>query len=132
MRIFFTPQYVRFLAVGGVAALLHWLARIFLSLHLPYVWSVVISYFAGLSVAFVLNKIYVFPNSLLPLDRQLNRFFLVNVITMPLVWLTAIALERFLGSLIFNTELRQALAHGVAVTIPAVSSFIAYKFFAFK
>ena len=131
MRIFFSLQYIRFLLVGGTAAALHWLTRIGLSQHMMFESAVVLSYFVGLLAAFVLNRYYVFPATTLPVKVQIRRFFIVNLITMPLVWITAIGLYE--GFFFIPSEWwRESLAHGVAVAIPAVSSFVAYKLFAFK
>lgn len=131
MNMFLSRQYVRFLLVGGSAAVLHWLARIWLSQQMIFEWAVVLSYFVGLLVAFVLNRLYVFPETTLPLSTQIRRFFVVNLITMPLVWITAIGLYQVFY-FIPSEWWRESLAHGVAVAIPAISSFVAYKLFAFK
>ena len=131
MSIFLTGQFRLFLFVGGAAALAHWLARIAATPILGYEHSVFFSYFVGLAVAFLLNKTFVFPTTRLAMRTQLTRFLVVNFVTMPLVWGTAIGLENFL-SFISDDWWRQSIAHGVAVSIPAFSSFLAYKYFAFR
>ena len=131
MKFFFTVQYGKFLLVGGSAAGLHWLARIGLGGLMSYEWSVILSYFVGLLVAFALNSYYVFPESQLSIKTQVSRFLVVNLCTMPAVWLVAIGLNHQL-TFISDIWWRESVSHGVAVSIPAISSFIAYKLFAFK
>ena len=61
IKLFVSKQFLGFLAVGGLAALLHWLARLLLSVWLPFSWAVIIAYAIGMAVAFLLNSIFVFP-----------------------------------------------------------------------
>ena len=114
-----------------MAALLHWLSRIWFSTFLEFEVAVFLSYFVGLIVAFVLNKVYVFPKSTVDTSAQIRRFIVVNTITLPLVWLTSLFLVKTL-TFIVDMQLREAVAHGIAVALPAISSFVAYKLFAFK
>ena len=130
LSIFLSRQYAVFLVVGGVAALLHWASRIALSFWLPFEVAVFLSYFIGLVTAFLLNRQYVFPRTNLALRVQVQRFILVNLIAMPIVWITAVALYDVFWWVTDNW-VREAVSHGLAVTVPAITSFIAYKFFAF-
>lgn len=131
IRHFLSRQFLLFLAVGGTAAFLHWLSRIILSHWFSFSWAVILAYGVGMAVAFTLNSLLVFPGSIKPRHRQARDFCVVNLAFFPFVWAAAIAVERLLGSLGI-TLFREALAHGVAVSIPMFATFLAYKFFAFK
>lgn len=131
LRLFLTRQFVGFVAVGGLAALLHWLARIGLSRWLPFHWAVPLAYGVGMAVAFTLNSLFVFPNSAKPRRAQARDFVLVNLAFFPVVWVVALALEAALTALGW-TQHTQAIAHGVAVLVPTLATFLIYKFFAFK
>lgn len=131
IRHFVSAQFLRFLAVGGVAAFLHWLARIALSQWLSFSLAVALAYGVGMVVAFMLNRIFVFPLSAKPAHQQLRDFVLVNLAFFPVVWASSVAIEaglRYLGLVHFT----QALAHAMALAIPMLATFIIYKFIAFK
>ncbi len=131
IKLFLSKQFLKFLAVGGTAALLHWISRIVLSLWLPFSWSVTVAYVIGMTVAFILNRIFVFPKSSKPIYRQARDFVLVNVGFFPLVWLAAISINMMLEQFNF-VYAPQALAHGIAVSLPMIATFLIYKFFTFK
>ena len=124
-------SFLGFLAVGGLAALLHWLSRIILSNWMSFSGAVTIAYFVGMLVAFTLNSFFVFPHSKKPKYKQARDFVIVNLSFFPVVWL---------GSITFNHALQamgmvrytQVLAHGMAVAIPMVATFLIYKIFTFK
>lgn len=131
IRHFLTWQFVGFLAVGGLAALLHWLARIALSLWLPFALAVACAYGVGMAVAFVLNSLFVFPNSDRPRRLQVRDFVLVNLAFFPVVWLAAVKLNELLLALDFTWQ-HEALAHALAIPLPMLATFLIYKFFAFR
>lgn len=131
IKLFFTKQFLRFLLVGGVAAFLHWLSRIILSNWLSFSWAVALAYGVGMLVAFTLNSFFVFPRSQKPRRTQARNFVMVNLAFFPVVWMASISIDHALQA--FGVVLyTQALAHGIAVTIPTLATFLIYKFFAFK
>jgi len=131
IKHFLSKQFIQFVAVGLLAALLHWLARIVLSAWMPFSWAVVCAYVVGMAVAFMLNRRFVFPASLRPLRRQARDFVLVNLAFLPIVFGAAILLNRALGW-IEADRYREAVAHGIAVAVPMLITFLIYKFFTFK
>jgi putative flippase GtrA len=131
IRHFLSAQFLRFLGVGITAALLHWLARIVLSQWMPFAWAVALAYGVGVLVAFLLNRAIVFPASTRPAGQQLRDFLLVNLGFFPVVWGASMAIEsalRSLGVAVYT----QALAHGIAIAIPMLATFLMYKFLAFR
>lgn len=131
IKHFLTRQFLRFLAVGMLSAFSNWLARVCLSLWLPFSWAVVIAYGIGMSAAFLLNSIFVFPNSEKAWHSQARDFFLVNLAFFPIVWLVSIGVNRWLKA-IGLTRYSEELAHAIAIALPLVATFLIYKFFAFK
>ncbi len=131
IKYFFTRQFLGFLAVGGLAALLHWLARILLSVWLPFSVALIIAYGVGMAVAFLLNSFYVFPNSEKSRRSQIRDFILVNLAFFPVVWLTSIQINHWLkayGVVLYTEE----IAHALAISVPMLVTFLIYKFVAFK
>ncbi|OUD15066.1 hypothetical protein TPSD3_04415 [Thioflexithrix psekupsensis] len=124
-------QFLGFIMVGGTAALLHWLARIILNHWMSFAWAVLLAYGIGMMVAFLLNSIFVFPHAQKPKWQQARDFVGVNLAFLPLVWGAAVFLEylfQIFGMLFYP----QAIAHGIAVAIPMLATFLIYKFFTFK
>jgi putative flippase GtrA len=128
---FISRQFAGFLLVGGLAALLHWLARILLSLFMPYSWAVVLAYAVGMTVAFILNSLYIFPASDKPVPKQARDFFIINSAFFPVVWLVSIQLNKVLPD--FGVErYSEEVAHAVAISFPVLGTFLLYKFVAFR
>jgi len=131
LKLFLTRQFGSFLLVGVTAALLHWLARIGLSQFLSYSRAVVLAYGVGMSVAFILNKYFVFPLSDKPVHRQVRDFVLINTSFFPVVWGVSLGLNnwfRDLGLVLYSRE----LAHAIAISLPVLGTFLLYKFVAFR
>ena len=131
IKHFLTKQFLGFLAVGVVAALLHWLARLLLSVWLPFSWAVIIAYAIGMLVAFLLNSFFVFPKSRKERHKQVRDFVFVNLSFMPLVWLTSIHVNNWLrdiGIMRYSEE----IAHAIAIPLPMLATFLIYKFFTFR
>ena len=131
LKYFFTKQFLIFLIVGGLAAFFNWLSRIILSFWLPFSYAVIFAYGVGMTVAFVLNAIFVFKNSVEPLKNQIISFAIINLAFLPVVWFSSIMLNNYLISLNF-IKYPKEIAHGLAVCLPPLVTFLLYKFFAFK
>jgi len=131
IKYFFTKQFLGFLAVGGGAAFLHWLARLLLSVWLPFSWAVIVAYGIGMLVAFLLNSFFVFPKSKRSKALQARDFVLVNLSFLPLVWLASMQVNSWLKTLGMMQH-SEELAHAIAIAIPMLATFLIYKFFTFK
>lgn len=131
IRHLLTAQFLRFLVVGGAAAVANWVARLVLSRWLSFGWAVVAAYAIGMLAAFLLNRHYVFPRSTRPVALQARDFVVINAVSFPVVWIASISLDVGLRAL-GMTRFTQELAHAVAVALPAVVSFLLYKFVAFR
>ena len=131
IKYFFTKQFLGFLAVGGVAALLHWLTRLLLSVWLTFSWAVIIAYAVGMVMAFLLNSIFIFPKSEKPRPAQARDFLLVNLSFAPFVWLVSVQVNYWLQNfgIVRHSE---ELAHAIAIPLPMLATFLIYKFFTFK
>lgn len=128
---FFTKQFLGFLLVGGVAALLHWLSRIMLSNWMSFSSAVVIAYLFGILTAFILNSFFVFPKSDKPKIKQARDFIFTNLCFFPIAWIAAIGFNRLLQSFGISSY-SELISHGIAVGLPMFATFLIYKFFAFK
>ena len=131
IKHFFTRQFLGFLAVGGTAALLHWLSRVLLSVWLPFSWAVVIAYGIGMLVAFLLNSFFIFPKSIKARHIQARNFVMVNLSFFPVVWFASVHINNWLKSLGMASH-SEELAHAMAIPLPMLATFLLYKFYAFK
>jgi putative flippase GtrA len=130
IKHFLSRQFLAFLAAGVAAAMVHWLSRIALSVWLAFPVAVALAYAVGILTAFLLNAWLVFPSSNKPRAQQARDFVLVNLLFFPVVWGASVAIERLLRA--WSVPQSQAVAHGLAISIPTLATFLLYKFFTFK
>ncbi|WIY53945.1 GtrA family protein [Devosia sp. YIM 151766] len=126
------PQLVRFLLLGGLAAAVNWLARIPLSVFLPFDMAVALAYLIGMSAGFTLYRKYVFPGASRPLIEQVLVFLGVNLAGAAVV----LGLSRLFLDMPFGIGLppllRESVAHGFAIGIGAVVNFLGHKLLTFR
>ena len=130
IKLFFTYQFLKFITVGLTAAILHWVARYLLNTVFSFSVSIVLAYCFGMFVAFILNRLFVFPDSKAPFRLQANRFILINASMFPIVWSFSVITNNILLDL--DVPYSQSIAHGLAVLLPSGITFLAYKLFSFK
>lgn len=78
MASILTPQLVLFLLAGGIAAAANYGSRFIFSLWARYEFAVVLAYFVGMVVAFVLMRGHVFEARGKALGPQIAKFILIN------------------------------------------------------
>ncbi len=124
------PQVVRFLALGGLAAAINWVARFPLSLVMPFEAAVVAAYAIGMTAGFTLYRRYVFPGSDRPLMQQTAIFLAVNLAGAVIVLGVATGLLALLPGHL-PLAAREGLAHGLAIGVGAVFNFFGHKLLTF-
>ena len=129
---YWSGQFARFLAVGGVALVCHWLSRFAFNVFVSYAWAIVLAYLVGILVAFTLNKIYVFPYSQRSLNFEISFFFLVNIAAFPVVWAVAYMLGEWILVDYLPRQVALALAHGFAITLPVFVNYALHKLVTFR
>ena len=132
VAFYMSAQFVRFIAVGGIALTFHWVSRFVFNSFMSYGWAIVLAYGVGMIVAFVLNKIYVFPFSARPLNFEIIVFFAVNAAAFPLVWVVAYVLGEWILTGYMQPQLAFALAHGFAITLPVFANYALHKLVTFR
>lgn len=134
-------RILKFLALGGCAAAVNWLSRPVYDQVLPFLPAVVCAYVTGMVVAFILFRLFVFPGAGTPIQVQINRFVLVNLVgitlTFFLSWLIVEKIIPYLG-----VEFRVGLGplqmdqimfgHGLAIAAPTVTSWFGHRYFTFR
>ena|ERR1044072_1621920 len=132
IAFYWSAQFTRFLAVGGVALLCHWLSRFAFNVIVSYGWAIVLAYAVGIVVAFVLNKLYVFPYSQRSLNFEMSFFVLVNIAAFPVVWIVAYVLGEWILARYLERPVALALAHGFAITLPVLVNYALHKLVTFR
>ena len=120
-----------FVVVGGIAGGVNVAARAFFSQFFPYELAVMLAFPVALTVAFLLNRHYVFQATAGAPSGQYGKFALVNILALLQVWAISVGLVRLVFpsiGLVWHAEL---IAHTAGVLSPIATSFFAYKYFVF-
>jgi putative flippase GtrA len=125
-------QYVFFLLAGGCAAGVNVLSRVCLSLATSYELAIVAAHLIGMTVAFGLNRQYVFSGARGPAAAQYGRFALVNVLSLAQTWLLSVTLAHHVFPAAGLVRGAETVAHAIAVSTLAVTSYHGHKFFSFS
>lgn len=125
-------EFMQFLLVGGIAALVNFLARIAINEFLSFRVSVFLAYIVGMLTAFVLSKLYVFEQSGRHHLHELRDFTLINILAVIQVWLISVGLAEYLFPALGYTFFAPELAHLVGLAVPAITSYYGHKYFSFR
>ncbi len=125
-------EFWRFLAMGGLSAIVNWLSRMGYSQLMPFSAAVVAAYVTGMGVAFVLFRSFVFPKVGKPIRQQVVWFVLVNLAGVTQVWLASMFLVTILFPSIGFRWYAEAIGHGIGMCVPVVSSYFGHKHLTYR
>lgn len=125
-------EFMQFLLVGGIAALVNFLARIVINQFLNFRVSVVLAYLVGMLTAFILSRLYVFEQSGRHHLHELRDFTLINILAVIQVWLISVGLAEYLFPAVGYTFFATELAHLIGLAVPAITSYYGHKYFSFR
>jgi putative flippase GtrA len=129
---FFSRRFLLFLASGGTAALVNFGSRIFYNRTMSFSSAVIVAYFTGMVVAFVLARSFVFGKGGQSVGRSALFFFLVNVAGVAQAWVVSVGLDSYVLPGLGWTWHLDEVAHAFGLAVPAFTSFIGHKRFSFK
>jgi putative flippase GtrA len=124
--------FIRFLVTGGIAAVVNVLSRWLLDFVVVYEIAIGLAYIAGMTVAFVLARMFVFESEAGEAKRQYVRFALVNVVAFVQVWCVSVVLARLVFPAVGLTWQAETVAHMIGVVSPVVTSYLAHKRYSFR
>ena len=127
-----TPQFIRFLLAGGIAAAANFGSRFVFSQWLPYSVAIVLAYLVGMSVAFVLMRRHVFTGSRGALGPQIAKFVGVNLLAVLQTLLISLALVRWVLPALGVVTYNEAIAHLIGVVVPVFTSYFGHRLLTFK
>jgi putative flippase GtrA len=127
-----SQPFVRFALSGGLAAAANIFSRILISQVADYSTAIVIAYLIGMTMAYILMKLFVFDKSGRGISQEYIRFGLVNLIAIVQVWLVSMAFFKIIFPAIqfhFHTE---TISHAIGVFVPVFTSYLLHKYFTFS
>ena len=127
-----TPQFIRFLVAGGIAAGANFGSRFVFSIFFAYGVAVFFAYLVGMLVAFLLMRGHVFNASQGPLAPQVIKFVGVNLLAVLQTLAISLLLARWVLPSVGIEGQAEALGHLVGVLVPVVTSYFGHKFLTFR
>ena len=127
-----SPQFLRFLLTGGIAAATNFGSRIVFSAWVSYAWAVVLAYLVGMCCAFVLARAFVFMQGSQSLHRSALFFTLVNLFAVGQTWLISMALAYHLLPALGLQRHVFEVAHAVGIVVPVFSSYWGHRRWSFR
>lgn len=125
-------QFVGFVMVGGVAAAANVGSRIVFSRWLPFPVAIVLAYIVGMTVAFTLNRLFVFRETINPLHRQAFWFTIVNLVAVAETLIVSLLLVDIVFPHIGFRWHTETVSHTIGVMAPIVTSFLGHRKFTFR
>lgn len=120
-----------FLVAGGVAAGVNILSRILLNWMMPYEAAIVVAYLIGMTVAYLLNRAFVFEASGRGATNEYLRFALINLLAVAQVWIVSVGLARLIFPAVGFAWHADTVAHVIGVMVPIFTSYLGHKHFTF-
>jgi putative flippase GtrA len=130
--MFASKEFLRFVLVGGFAALVNFLSRIGLSEIMGFRAAVAVAYVVGMLTAFMLSKLFVFQASGRHPAHELLYFSLVNLFAAIQVWAVSVGLAEYLLPTLGVAQWREAIAHAIGIAIPVFTSYLGHKRISFR
>lgn len=126
------PHMLFYLLTGGIAAVANYGSRFFFSRWLPFEFAVGAAYAIGMVCAFVLMRRFAFAPGRQGLLRQALIFAAVNLFALLQTLVVSSVLLRAVLPALGIESYAEALAHGVGVVVPVVTSYFGHRRFTFR
>jgi len=129
---FKSPQFIKFLMTGGVAAGVNFGSRFFFNQYVSFELAVILAYLMGMITAFLLAKLFVFKRSKNSTKKEIFYFTLVNVVAILQTYVISVGLANYIFPYFNFNFYPKATAHAIGVLFPAFTSFLGHKYLSFK
>ena len=123
-------RFGKFLLAGGVAAAVNYGSRFLFSVWLPFAAAVTLAFFVGLVTGFVLMRHFVFDAAGASAGGQAVRYVAINLIAL-LLTVGISVLGADLLAAYMTRSVAQAIAHGVGVAFPVITSYAGHRLVTF-
>ena len=125
-------RFVLFLGAGGLAALVNILSRTAFSWVMSYEVAIIAAYVCGMTIAYALNRAFVFAPSRRTIGDEYLRFAFVNSLAIVQVLIISVGLAHFILPSMGFTWHAETVAHVIGVAAPVFTSYIGHKHFSFS
>lgn len=130
--LFASKEFIKFVVVGGFAAMVNFGSRIFYNEYIDFSNAVILAYCSGMLTAYVLSKLFVFSSSQHHAIKEMLYFILVNIVAVIQTWGVSMFLYLYgldwMGIDLYQRE----IAHVIGILVPVFSSYLGHKYFTFK
>ena len=127
-----TPQFIRFILAGGIAAGANLGSRFVFNQWMSYEVAIVLAYLVGMFVAFLLMRGHVFNAHGQSLGLQILKFAGINLFAVVQTLIISVVLARWVLPTLAVQNHVEAIAHLVGVLVPVISSYFGHKFITFR
>ena len=121
-----------FLLVGGSAAIVNFLIRFIFDDFMSYGLAVICSYITGMTLAFLMMKLFIFKRTEKGLKNEISLFVLINIFAVFLTWGVSVGFAEYIFPAVRFEWYRYEIAHMFGIAVPAFSSYYGHKNFTFK
>lgn len=125
-------RFIKFMTVSGIAGIANIGSRIVFNFWVAYVPAILLAFCVGLTCAFVLNRLFVFRETVNPLHHQAFWFVAVNLAAVLQTLAVSLLLARWLFPLAGFHWHVDTVAHAIGVAAPMVTSFFGHKHLSFR
>jgi putative flippase GtrA len=125
-------QFLRFIALGAVAAAVNFGSRFLFSMVVPFELAVLCAYVAAAATGFTLFRLFVFPASSKSISEQSIAFLIVSIAGTVQTWVVSVLFLRLIFPAIHFSGPREACAHAIAICVPIVTSYFGHKRLTFR
>jgi putative flippase GtrA len=125
-------RFIKFVAVGGFAALVNLGSRVVINGYTNYRWAVALAYLCGMITAFTLSKLLVFEKTGRSTHHEFLWFTLVNVFAAAQVWLISVGLAEYYFPWVGFAWKPELVAHFIGVSVPVITSYHGHKHLSFR
>lgn len=131
LTLFKSNEFVRFIVVGGIAALVNFVSRIAYSEVMTFRLAIIVAYITGMITAFILSKWVVFDASGKHIGKELYYFTLVNIAAVIQVWVISVGLAEYVFPRMKLIVFREEIAHLIGLGVPVITSYYGHKHISF-
>jgi putative flippase GtrA len=131
-NLFASKEFVKFIVVGGFAAIVNFMSRIVYSMYMGFSSAIIIAYITGMVVAFVLSKYLVFAPGRHHTVKEIGYFTLVNLAAIAQTWIVSMTMFHYILVWLSVSLYREEISHFIGIAVPAFTSYFGHKHFTFK
>jgi putative flippase GtrA len=125
-------RFIRFVAVGGFAALVNVGSRVVINEYTNYRVAVALAYLCGMVTAFTLSKLLVFERTGRATHHEFLWFTVVNALAAVQVWLISVGLAEYYFPWAGFAWKPELVAHVIGVSVPVATSYLGHKHLSFR